>query len=124
MAAIDPDRIRTSQDLAEQLALLFDRDPRGVQRLAADAGLGAATVQALITGGTAIPRAATLERFVRACGQRPGPWLAARARLIAASRATRADQVPESARPAAAPEPLGQVIGELDERDALALEVH
>ncbi|MEU6743765.1 hypothetical protein [Streptosporangium sandarakinum] len=65
--------------MAEQPALLFDRDPRGVRRLAADAGLGAATVQALITGGTALPRAGTVERFVRACGEQPGPWLAARA---------------------------------------------
>ncbi|MFF0249969.1 tetratricopeptide repeat protein [Streptosporangium sandarakinum] len=119
MAAIDPERIRTSRQLAEQLALLFDRDHRGVQRLAADAGLGAATVQALINGGTALPRAGTVERFVRACGEQPGPWLAARARLAAAART---DHRPA---PASAPaEPLGRVIGELGEQDALVLEVH
>ncbi len=55
MAAIEPDRIRTGRQLAEQLVLLFDRDPRGVQRLAHEAGLGTGTVQSLITGGTAIP---------------------------------------------------------------------
>ncbi|MET9067784.1 hypothetical protein [Streptosporangium sandarakinum] len=121
MAAIDPERICTSRQLAEQLALLFDNDRRGVQRLAADAGLGAATVQALITGGTALPRARTVERFVRACGQQPGPWLAARTRLATAARAARTDHEPAPASPA---EPLGQVIGELSEQDALALEVH
>ncbi|MGV9602088.1 tetratricopeptide repeat protein [Streptosporangium sandarakinum] len=125
MAAIDPERICTSRQLAEQLALLFDRDPRGVQRLAADAGLGAATVQSLITGGTALPRAGTVESFVRACGQQPGPWLAAQARLATAvrtARAARKDHEPAPASPPAGP--LGRVIGELGEHDALTLEVH
>ncbi|TYB47800.1 hypothetical protein [Actinomadura chibensis] len=75
MAAIAPDRIATSQDLAEQLALLAARYPHGIHRLAADAGLGAGTVHALITGGTALPRVRTLENLVRACGQNLGPWL-------------------------------------------------
>ncbi|MEV7010775.1 hypothetical protein [Streptosporangium sp. NPDC051022] len=57
-------------------------------------------------------------------GQQPGPWRAARARLVTAARAARADKAPDPAWPAAAPEPLGRAIGELDERDALVLEVH
>ncbi|MFF0250381.1 hypothetical protein ACWDTT_17480 [Streptosporangium sandarakinum] len=32
MAAIDPERVRTSRQLAEQLALLFDNDPEGSGR--------------------------------------------------------------------------------------------
>ncbi|GGQ18027.1 hypothetical protein [Streptosporangium pseudovulgare] len=124
MAAIDPERIRTGRQLAEQLALLFDRDPRGVQRLAAKADLSAATVQALITGGTALPRAETVERFVRACGREPGPWLAARARLATAARTARAAQKDHESAPASPAEPLGRMIGELGEHDALALEVH
>src|SRR5690349_14693042 len=122
MAAIDPDRICTGRQLAEQLALLFDNDPRGVQRLAAKADLSAATVQALITGATALPRAETVKRFVRACGRQPEPWLAARARLATAARAARTDHEPAPASPPA--EPLGRVIGELGEQDALDLEVH
>ncbi len=90
MVQIDPSLIRTSRDLAEQLAALFDEDPRGMQRFAADAGLGQATVHALVNGTTEIPRIGTLERFVRACGRDPGPWRAARARLVAGLREERA----------------------------------
>ncbi|GGU90133.1 hypothetical protein GCM10010182_00740 [Actinomadura cremea] len=45
VVSIDPARIRTSLELAEQLAVLFDRDPRGQERFAHDAGLGVGTVQ-------------------------------------------------------------------------------
>ncbi|MEU6742780.1 hypothetical protein [Streptosporangium sandarakinum] len=62
-----------------------------------------------------------MERFVRACGEQPGPWLAARARLATTARAARTDHEPAPVSPA---EPLGRVIGELGEHDALDLEVH
>ncbi|WP_157430159.1 tetratricopeptide repeat protein [Actinomadura oligospora] len=122
MAAIDPARIRTSQDLAEQLAVLSARYPHGVHHLAAAADLSPATVHALITGRTAVPRAGTLESFVETCGQDPVPWLAARARLVEGARSKRAEVSPDPDRPSEGP--LGRVIGELDERDALALGVH
>ncbi|MFF0250382.1 hypothetical protein ACWEU6_10090 [Streptosporangium sandarakinum] len=44
--------------------------------------------QSLITGGTALPRAGTVERFVRACGEQPGPWPAVRALLGGAEEIT------------------------------------
>ncbi|MFI0406185.1 hypothetical protein [Actinomadura sp. 3N508] len=122
MAAVDADRITTSRQLAEQVALLAARYPHGIHRLATDAGLSAATVHALINGATALPRVRTLESFVQACGEDPGPWLAARARLVAAARAARACPAPDPARPG--DEPLGRVIAELEEQDALSLEVH
>ncbi|TDB78713.1 tetratricopeptide repeat protein [Actinomadura sp. KC216] len=122
MAAVDADRITTSRQLAEQVALLAARYPHGIHRLATDAGLSAATVHALINGGTALPRVRTLESFVQACGEDPGPWLAARSRLVAAARAARACASPDPARPR--DEPLGRLIAELEELDALSLEVH
>ncbi|MFC5188051.1 tetratricopeptide repeat protein [Actinomadura harenae] len=122
MAAIDPNRILATQDLAEQLAELSARYPHGIHHLATAAKLSPATVHALIAGRTVIPRTSTLENFVMACGQDPRPWLAARARLVAARRSDKAMPAPDPDCPPAGP--LGRVIGELDERDALLLEVH
>ncbi|MGI5284653.1 hypothetical protein ACQEVF_15125 [Nonomuraea polychroma] len=120
MAAIEPSRIRTSTELTAQLVALFDRDPRGMQRLAADAGLGAGTVQHLLSGKTKIPHKETLKCLVQALGHEPGPWLEARARLAAAAREDGKKQTnPEPCGP-----PLGRVIGDLEESDALSLEVH
>ncbi|MGK5554680.1 helix-turn-helix domain-containing protein, partial [Actinomadura kijaniata] len=122
MAELDPSQIRTHQDLVRQLAMLFDRDGRGYQTLAAAAGLSAGALHALINGQTARPRRDTVERFVRACGQDPQPWREALGRLADTHRNARrgAQGADEQQRG----EPLGRVIGELGEQEALALEVH
>jgi tetratricopeptide (TPR) repeat protein/transcriptional regulator with XRE-family HTH domain len=94
MTAIDPGRIRTRQELAEQLAALFHRGGWSRHRLAEAAGLSPATVQGIIIGATGVPRTGTLEAFVTACGQQPEPWVRARGRIVHAEQAAKADQVP------------------------------
>jgi transcriptional regulator with XRE-family HTH domain len=89
MAPIDPRRIQTAQELADQLAGLFHQRGLSIQRLASAARLSPATVQGIVSGSTAIPRAGTLEAFVTACGQPSEPWLAARGRVVRAASSTR-----------------------------------
>jgi tetratricopeptide (TPR) repeat protein len=83
---IDPDKIGTRQDLTEQLGLLYHKGGWSLHRLADAAGLSPATVQAVITGTTAIPQSHTLTAFVKACGQQPDPWLRARGRVVEGSK--------------------------------------
>ncbi|GAA3068006.1 hypothetical protein GCM10010448_59170 [Streptomyces glomeratus] len=85
----DPRQIHTRDELIQQLAELFHSGGWSIQRLAATAGLGRATVQGVINGATDLPRSGTLKAFVEACGQKPEPWLEARARLLAAARQAR-----------------------------------
>ncbi|SEU47581.1 TPR repeat [Nonomuraea wenchangensis] len=105
--------------MTAQLVSLFNRDPRGMQRLAAAAGLAAGTIQHLLSGKTKNPHKETLQRFVQALGQEPGPWLEVQARLEVADREDSKQTSPEPCGP-----PLGRMIGDLEERDALSLEVH
>ncbi|GAX57953.1 helix-turn-helix domain-containing protein [Streptomyces olivochromogenes] len=85
----DPRRIHTRDDLTRQLAELFHNGGWSIQRLAAESGLGRATVHGVINGTTDLPRSGTLKAFTEACGQKPEPWLEARARLLAADRRAR-----------------------------------
>jgi len=85
VVGIDPDKIDTRQDLTDQLRLLYHRGGWSRHRLSDAAGLSPATVQAVITGTTAIPQSNTLTAFVKACGQQPDPWLRARARVVEGS---------------------------------------
>lgn len=82
MSRIDPAQIQTREDLIGQLEELFHRDSRSIKRLAQAAGLSPATLHGMINGGTNLPRASTLEAFVKKCGQDPAPWLAARTRVL------------------------------------------
>lgn len=112
MVPIDPDRISTRQGLTEQLARLYHEGGWSLHRLAGAAGLSPATVQAVITGATAIPQGHTLTAFVRACGQQPEPWLRARGRVVEASK--------KDHRPAPGPVNLpfrspGSFVGRVDE---------
>ncbi|MFD0684506.1 tetratricopeptide repeat protein [Actinomadura fibrosa] len=84
MARIDPERIRTPEELRAQLVTLFHAGGWSVHRLSAEAKLGLATVQGILNGKTTLPHAGTLEAFVKACGQDPGPWIAARGRIVRA----------------------------------------
>lgn len=59
-STIDPTRIRTRQELFEQLAGLFHQGGWSIQRLAAAADLSPATVHAIVNGSTQIPRAGSL----------------------------------------------------------------
>jgi hypothetical protein len=81
VSRINPAQIQTREDLTGQLEELFHRDTRSIKRLAHAAGLGPATLHGMISGGTNLPRASTLEAFVKECGQDPAPWLAARTRV-------------------------------------------
>jgi hypothetical protein len=83
---IDPDQIQTREDLTGQLEELFLRDARSIKRLARAAGMGPATVHGMISGSTNLPRASTLDAFVKECGQDPAPWLAARTRVLRSDR--------------------------------------
>jgi hypothetical protein len=85
VSRIDPAQILTREDLARQLEGLLHRGARSIRRLARDARLGQATVHGMING-TSLPRASTLEAFVKECGQDPAPWLAARARILRGDR--------------------------------------
>jgi hypothetical protein len=82
VSRIDPVQIQTSEDLVGQLEEFFHRDTRSIKRLAQAAGLSAATLHGMINGGTNLPRASTLEAFVKECDQDPAPWLAARTRVL------------------------------------------
>lgn len=87
MTRIDPARIQTGRDLTEQLAELFHRGGWSTHRLAQASNLSTATIHAMINGGTTLPRAATVQAFVTACGQPPRPWLDARARAARVAHA-------------------------------------
>jgi AraC-like DNA-binding protein len=82
VSRINPAQIQTREDLIRQLEELFHRDTRSIKRLAQAAGLSPATLHGMINGGTNLPRASTLEAFVKECGQDPAPWLAARTRVL------------------------------------------
>ena len=86
MVPIDPDRVSTRQDLTDLLARLYQEGGWSLHRLAKAARLSAATVQAVITGTTAIPQSHTLSAFVTACGQDPEAWLRARGRVVEANK--------------------------------------
>jgi transcriptional regulator with XRE-family HTH domain len=81
VTVIDPDRIQTGQDLAEQLRALYVAGGWSMHRMADAAGLSSATVRNMINGPS-VPQASTLEAFVAACGQRKEPWLRARGRAL------------------------------------------
>ncbi|WP_221355357.1 helix-turn-helix domain-containing protein [Streptomyces beigongshangae] len=81
MARINPDQIHSREDLIEQLARLFDARGLSIQALAAESTLSASTIHGMINGATDVPRPSTLEKFVKACGHDPKPWLEARHRL-------------------------------------------
>jgi tetratricopeptide (TPR) repeat protein/transcriptional regulator with XRE-family HTH domain len=91
MAVIDPQQIQTGEQLTEGLQQLFHKGGWSIHRLAEQAGLSTATVQAIVKGSTGIPRTATLKAFVIACGHNPVPWVAARGRAV---QATRLAQIP------------------------------
>ncbi|GAA0219317.1 hypothetical protein GCM10009527_014360 [Actinomadura nitritigenes] len=138
ITTIAPDRIGSREDLRAQLVELFHQGGWSRHRLAEAAGLSTATVQAVLTGRTAIPRTGTLVAFVTACGQDPGPWVRARGRLVrGASRQARlAGAEPDRTEPGcgagrrkpAGPVPRGPLVGtlvrELTDAHALHLEVH
>jgi transcriptional regulator with XRE-family HTH domain len=84
---MDPEQIQTGEQLAGQLRELFHLGGWRIHRLAERAGLSKATVQGILSGTTMIPQAGTLTEFVRACGQDPGPWVAARGRAVQAANA-------------------------------------
>jgi hypothetical protein len=86
MGEINPTQIQTREDLIGRLEELFHRDARSIKRLAEAAGLGPATLHGMINGSTNLPRASTLEAFVKECGQDPAPWLAARIRVLRGDR--------------------------------------
>ncbi|GII61457.1 hypothetical protein Skr01_15420 [Sphaerisporangium krabiense] len=88
---IDPDRIKTSKELSQQLRALFKEGRWSHRRLAEAAGLSPATVHAIVSGATELPRTGTLVAFVTACGQRKEPWVAARRRVadVTATNPTR-----------------------------------
>jgi tetratricopeptide (TPR) repeat protein len=109
---IDPDQIRTRQHLTQLLERLYHEGGWSLHRLAEAAGLSPATVQAVITGATAVPQSHTLTAFVTACGQQPEPWLRARGRVVEASK--------KDHRPAPGPVNLpfrspGSFVGRIDE---------
>ncbi|GII82802.1 hypothetical protein Ssi03_07920 [Sphaerisporangium siamense] len=78
---IDPSRIQTSKDMSEQLRALFKEGRWSHRRLGEAAGLSPATVHAIVSGATELPRTGTLVAFVTACGQPKEPWIAARRRV-------------------------------------------
>ncbi len=86
MAVIDPQQIQTGEQLTEGLQQLFHEGGWSIHRLAEQAGLSMATVQAIVNGRTATPQTATLKAFVIACDQNPVPWVAARGRAVQAAR--------------------------------------
>lgn len=86
MTRIDPARIETAEELTDQLAELFRQGGWSAHRLSGASGLSTATIHAMINGATTLPRASTLEAFVKACGQPPAPWLQARARTVPTAR--------------------------------------
>jgi plasmid maintenance system antidote protein VapI len=83
---VNPSQIHTRAELTKQLVELFHKGGWSIQRLAAEADLGRATVHGMINGTTDLPRPATLKAFAEACGQNPQPWLEARARILAVDR--------------------------------------
>ncbi|GAA0384830.1 hypothetical protein GCM10009530_39650 [Microbispora corallina] len=83
---IDPARIQTGEQLREQLQELFHSGGWSVHRLADKARLSAATVQGIVKGTTRLPQTRTLRKIVKACGQDPEPWVAARGRAIQAAK--------------------------------------
>ncbi|WUI02844.1 helix-turn-helix domain-containing protein [Spirillospora sp. NBC_00431] len=83
---VDPERIHTAEDLREQLGELFRDGGWSINRLATQAGLSTSTVKAVLDGTTSLPQTETLTAVVTACGQDPGPWVAARGRAVKAAR--------------------------------------
>jgi tetratricopeptide (TPR) repeat protein len=137
ITTIAPDRIRSREDLTAQLAELFHRGGWSRHRLAEAAGLSTATVQAVLTGRSAIPRTRTLVAFVTACGQDPGPWVRARGRLARARQQVRLPGTEKDgtrpgtgttsragARSAARGPLVGTPIRDLTDAHALHFEVH
>jgi hypothetical protein len=100
VSRIDPAQIQTREDLTGQLEELFVRDTRSIKRLAQAAGLGPATVHGMISGSTNLPRASTLEAFVKECGRDPAPWLAARTRVTRRDREAASHPTASPSRPA------------------------
>ncbi|NNN37701.1 ATP-binding protein [Streptomyces sp. S3(2020)] len=94
MVRSDPTKIRTAEELHEQLRALFVEGSWSIHRLAAAAELGSATVQAILDGTTRVPQARTLQRFVKACGRNPAPWCDARARVMRAEKAPEQGSTP------------------------------
>ncbi|MER6289113.1 PQQ-binding-like beta-propeller repeat protein [Streptomyces sviceus] len=84
---INPHQIESAEQLHEQLVALFHQGNWSQHRLADAAGLSKATVNAILTRTTHLPRKGTLVAFVTACGQESGPWLAARGRIQASTSA-------------------------------------
>ncbi len=81
MTDIDPERIVTQQDLVAQLAQLYKRQTSGLAKFCRSAGLSPTTVQRIVRGGHELPKAETIEAFVRACGEDPLKWINARDRI-------------------------------------------
>lgn len=98
MSGINPAQIQTREDLTGHLEELFHRDPRSIKRLANDAELSPATVHGMINGSTNLPRASTLEAFVKECGQDPAAWLAARTRVLRRAKQERREPTADAPR--------------------------
>jgi transcriptional regulator with XRE-family HTH domain len=81
LTVIDPDRIQSGQDLAEQLSALYGEGGWSMHRLAKASGLSPATIQKMINEPS-VPQARTLAAFVDACKQPTAPWLRARDRAV------------------------------------------
>jgi hypothetical protein len=109
VSRINPAQILTREDLAGQLEELFHRGTRSIKRLARDARLGPATLHGMING-TSLPRASTLEAFVKECGQDPAPWLAARTRVLRRDRQEARRPTTDPAMPARAPGPWRELL--------------
>ncbi|GII61104.1 hypothetical protein Skr01_11890 [Sphaerisporangium krabiense] len=84
---IDPSRVRTPEELSQQLRALFRQGKWSHQRLAEAAGLSPATVHGIVSGATTMPRTGTLVAFVTACGEDKEQWLMARRRVAAGASA-------------------------------------
>jgi transcriptional regulator with XRE-family HTH domain len=81
LTVIDPDRIQSDQDLADQLSALYGEGGWSMHRLAEASGLSPATIQKMING-PGVPQARTLKVFVTACKRPTAPWLRARDRAV------------------------------------------
>lgn len=78
----DPASVSTVTELRTAMRQLYKTTFRTLAEAATQAGLSVATVHNLVNADhPALPTADTLNKFVSACGQDVGPWLATRNRI-------------------------------------------
>ncbi|MFC8177012.1 helix-turn-helix domain-containing protein [Streptomyces sp. NPDC057325] len=82
-SALDPGAVRTRKELGRALASLQTGSGLSQAAAAKNAKIGGATLSAWLKG-KAIPHAESLTQYLEALAVPAGPWLAARARVVAA----------------------------------------